>query len=736
MSSYTSGEAQPLLQPLLQHKIDMNNTADKARWDFVMIFPAPENEPIAQDMSKQSESGSFKQHESFAEIVLRLHSAGLETKLFSSVSADAKNNERVTFCKIRASNERLKIEAERMKLRVLLNADELRAAAIEGVDGGSPFPIPDRRDIIGYGPYEHIYAPYMRNEELQKFFVNKKLPAGEVFDSTTRLMIIHNIITCRNHGARCDLEKLMCDGHIVDCFPLHEERPRQRLKENWLVWGTSALSQPFDEIRDYFGVKVALYFLYLGHYTRWLAYAAVIGLIPGVLNFAFRGAEKREIFPFLSPIFGAFMTIWATTYLEQWKRWTARASFEWGTFDYQEEEHVRPEFKEDVKMVSPYDGTKGYLYQDPTKKLKRLAISWCVILFLICIVFGLVLGIFVLRYDLTKGPNSMHFVILGHPVGPMVAAFANVVQITIMTKIYNIVSIKLNDQENHRTQTEYENHFIIKTVIFQFVNNYAGLFYVAFIKSDLEGCDGSCMHELEYLLAFVYCSRLIVGNFTEVLIPRFWAVYGRYQLFGFAGLFREEEDQPTRSRAEEDLFLADYGWRGTFDDYTEMVLQFGFTTMFVVSFPFAPLLSLINNYFEIRLDAFRLLKETRRPRPQNVCNMGYWYQVLQAMSAISVCTNGGVIIFTGDYFNTSQPQIRVWYFTIFVSVMFFFKYVLEVCIDDVPADVRAQLKRQDVLISKCLYRVQDDDNKDEAVKKRRSLNAEYIKQLLHVAAHE
>jgi hypothetical protein len=34
----------------------------------------------------------------------------------------------------------------------------------------------------------------------------------------------------------------------------------------------------------------------------------------------------------------------------------------------------------------------------------------------------------------------------------------------------------------HRTQTEFDNHFTIKVFIFQFVNIYSSIFYIAFIK--------------------------------------------------------------------------------------------------------------------------------------------------------------------------------------------------------------------------------------------------------------
>lgn len=43
------------------------------------------------------------------------------------------------------------------------------------------------------------------------------------------------------------------------------------------------------------------------------------------------------------------------------------------------------------------------------------------------------------------------------------------------------------------------------------------------------------------------------------------------------------------------------------------VIQFGFVTLFVASFPLAPLFALLNNIIEVRLDAKKFVTELRRP---------------------------------------------------------------------------------------------------------------------------
>lgn len=69
------------------------------------------------------------------------------------------------------------------------------------------------------------------------------------------------------------------------------------------------------------------------------------------------------------------------------------------------------------------------------------------------------------------------------------------------------------------------------------------------------------------------------------------------------------------------------------------VIQYGFVTLFVAAFPLAPLLALINNVFEIRLDAYKYTTQMRRPLGQYVQTIGIWYGILEAMTYLSVVFN-------------------------------------------------------------------------------------------------
>jgi len=75
-----------------------------------------------------------------------------------------------------------------------------------------------------------------------------------------------------------------------------------------------------------------------------------------------------------------------------------------------------------------------------------------------------------------------------------------------------------------------------------------------------------------------------------------------------------------------------------------IVLQYGFVTIFVAAFPLAPFFALLNNVFEMRLDAKKLLIMYRRPVGQRVRDIGIWYRILDSISKLSIITNVSFVI--------------------------------------------------------------------------------------------
>lgn len=72
-------------------------------------------------------------------------------------------------------------------------------------------------------------------------------------------------------------------------------------------------------------------------------------------------------------------------------------------------------------------------------------------------------------------------------VVPITAAVINLVCIVILNLIYDRMAVWLTEMELQRTQTEYDDSLAVKIYMFQFVNNYSCIFYVAFFKGKFIG---------------------------------------------------------------------------------------------------------------------------------------------------------------------------------------------------------------------------------------------------------
>ena len=65
-------------------------------------------------------------------------------------------------------------------------------------------------------------------------------------------------------------------------------------------------------------------------------------------------------------------------------------------------------------------------------------------------------------------------------------------------------------------------------------------------------------------------------------------------------------------------------WPDLYEDYLELVIQFGYIIFLSNLFPLAAFFSLLNNIIEIRTDAFKLCMIYQRPFSQRVKDIGHW----------------------------------------------------------------------------------------------------------------
>ncbi|KAM6408234.1 anoctamin-5 isoform 3-T3 [Rhynochetos jubatus] len=612
------------------------------------------------------------------------------------------------------------------------------------------------------------------------------------------------------------------------------DNERYTLYMEWARFLRFYKEQPLDLIRKYYGEKIGIYFAWLGFYTEMLFLAAVVGLIcflyglftmdenmsskeicdPEIggeiimcplcdreceywrLNTTCASSEYSHLFDNVATLFFAiFMGIWVTLFLEFWKRRQARLKYEWDLVDFEEEQQqlqLRPEYEAKCTQKKKNPVTQEMEpYLPITSQAVRFCISGTTVLFWVSLIIASMIAVIVYRLAVyaafaslmenTQTLQPISGLLTPQLATSVTASCLNFVIIMILNFIYERIAIWITDMEIPRTHMEYENRLTMKMFLFQFVNYYSSCFYVAFFKGKFVGYPGAytymfnrwrneecdpagCLIELTTQLTIVMAGKQIWGNIQEAIVPWICNWWGR----------RKARNNPENlySRWEQDHDLQTFGALGLFYEYLEMVIQFGFITLFVASFPLAPLLALMNNILEIRVDSWKLTTQYRRPVAAKAHSIGVWQEILNAMAILSVVTNAFIVAFTSDmiprlvyyyaysesgdspmsgYINNSlsvfqisdfpernKPKLnpenfvicryrdyryppdherkylhtmQFWhilaaklaFIIIMEHVVFIVKFFVAWMIPDVPADVKAKIKREKYLTQKILH---------------------------------
>ncbi|XP_062973421.1 anoctamin-5 isoform X2 [Elgaria multicarinata webbii] len=488
------------------------------------------------------------------------------------------------------------------------------------------------------------------------------------------------------------------------------ENERYTLYREWARFPQFFKEQPLDLIRKYYGERIGIYFAWLGFYTEMLFFAAVVGLICFLygaftmnenmssqeicnssiggeiimcplcdrkcdywrLNSTCESSEYSHLFDNVATLFFAiFMGIWVTLFLEFWKRRQARLEYEWDLVDFEEEQQqlqLRPEYEAKCTQKRKNPVTQELEpYLPLTSQAVRFCISGTTVLFWISLIIASMIAVIVYRLAVyaafarfmedTQTLQPIRGLLTPQLATSVTASCLNFVIIMILNFLYERIAIWITDMEIPRTHLEYENRLTMKMFLFQFVNYYSSCFYVAFFKGKFVGYPGSytymfdswrneecdpagCLIELTTQLTIVMAGKQIWGNIQEAIVPWIWNWWGR----------RKARSNPENlySRWEQDHDLQIFGALGLFYEYLEMVIQFGFITLFVASFPLAPLLALMNNILEIRVDSWKLTTQYRRPVAAKAHSIGIWQEILNGMAILSVVTNAFIVAFTSD----------------------------------------------------------------------------------------
>ncbi|XP_014675460.1 PREDICTED: anoctamin-7-like [Priapulus caudatus] len=272
--------------------------------------------------------------------------------------------------------------------------------------------------------------------------------------------------------------------------------------------------------------------------------------------------------------YAVFMSFWAVTFLEYWKRKSSSLAHHWDCMDFEEEEErPRPEFAARAPFMekNPITGVKEPHFPSRTR-LPRILVGVGAIIVMMCLVFIFIVAVIMYRCIITVPLFQNKLTRSQAPtIASLSSACVNLILIMALGKVYEKLALKLTQWEVTKIKLWFQ-------------------------------------------------ERKLKTTFSA----------GRM-----------------KTRWEEDYQLIPN--EGLFDEYLEMVLQFGFITIFVAAFPLAPVFALLNNWVEIRLDAHKFVCETRRTVAERCQNIGIWFHILDSIAQIAVISNAFVIAFTSEF---------------------------------------------------------------------------------------
>ncbi|KAI8124173.1 Anoctamin-2 [Lucilia cuprina] len=223
---------------------------------------------------------------------------------------------------------------------------------------------------------------------------------------------------------------------------------------------------------------------------------------------------------------------------------------------------------------------------------------------------------------------------------PMTAGVIDLILISILDYIYGSLAYC-------RTKSEYDESLTIKNYVFQFENLLVTPQNIIYTGLRQEECNpGGCLMELCMQLCIIMVGKQAVNAIVEMLIPYLTKTFKKFGTRCGMRKKNNEEKLVSCNQWTEDYHLIPWTNHSMFLEYLEMVLQYGFITLFGLAFPLAPLLALINNIIEVRLDAIKMLKFIRRPVAERAHDIGVWFSIMTVVTKIAVASCAMIIAFS------------------------------------------------------------------------------------------
>lgn len=451
-------------------------------------------------------------------------------------------------------------------------------------------------------------------------------------------------------------------------------------------------AQPLEDIRDYFGEKLALHFAWMGFYSHYLGIVFLFSAIMcGII--LYRGyIDVVDGYDWPNYAYQLVVVFWSESFQNGWQQENQAINVKWGTTHLKGSEKVRPQFQGLGPLQrSLVDNSKIAVFPEEARRVRACS-GYFVLAGFSFANLALIFAFFYAEYYVINvGILSESYVLL------WVVSACHAFLLQTNAALFPKFAIRLNDFENYRTESDYENSLIFKTLLFQVTNNFAAATFTIFGKDYVFGdCyNDSCIIDLRILLIAIIVVRMVITLWdliAPVVAACFCQVYteqrdrvGKLADSVTGGHGDGDDDDEAQDEREplsqsddfeqDTHFMEEVGLReysGTFLSYSEAVLQFGFVSLFSVSMPLLAPYALLENFLVLRIKAWRLCR-SRRPHVELVDGIGSWDLFIRIISYMGVVWGVGIQVFAGSNFSDFSISTKVIIFLAVVQIVLYLK---------------------------------------------------------------
>jgi len=372
-----------------------------------------------------------------------------------------------------------------------------------------------------------------------------------------------------------------------------------------------------DAVRNYYGEQVAFFFHWLDAYNRGILPLAILSFFLYFRRYFFDERTQH----LLAIGFSFAVCVWATLFNNFYQQKANMKNLQWGMTNFVGFTGVRTGFRRDLLGSWRISIIR--------------ALHWLFAVAVIIESLAVVTIITRFRRQALHDPSGTSYGMSNH-LASKIAKYLITINIKVFAVLFQKVSPLITKCENWRTDSQLRDADIKKQFIVKAFVYYYPFIYIAFVKYYVEGCSRklSCMAELQDSLQLFFIVMVATFAGLEIIVPFLWTWWKLKQ-----------QATPNKTHSYIEIQGKCDPYAGVDNAMMELVLGYGYVTMFSAAFPAMTFISLVSNVVVMKLLAYRLTFLQQRPFPCGQEGLGAWQGILQLLTNMAVVCNVATAVF-------------------------------------------------------------------------------------------